>query len=204
MIMMVMIFYLYYYYFHFHDSEAPGDDGDNSDGKKDEIDDVSEVEYGDDYDDDGDDRDVIIMDSHCLPRGSCERNELLPTHTIIKTQQWMRLPKYFGIMNTSPIDNLLSEDIIRLRNSIEQSHLQNSEENLLVNAITAIFYEHHRRHVCTNSIVIRIFIILVTIVSTNTILVTIISTIIIKTTIFSAITIIATIVSVILVIFCEC
>ena len=54
----------------------------------DETGDVSEVEYSDDYDDDGDGRDVIIMDSHCLPRGSCERNELLPTHTIIKTQQW--------------------------------------------------------------------------------------------------------------------
>ena len=81
--------------------------------KNDEIDDVSEVENGDEYDDDGDDRDVIIMDSHCLPRGSCERNELLPTYTIIKTQQWTGLHKYFGFMNTSPIDNLFSEDIIR-------------------------------------------------------------------------------------------
>ena len=60
--------------------------------KSDVIDDVNEVEYDDD--DDGDDRDVIIMDSHCLPRGWCERNELLPTYTIIKTQQWMRLHKF--------------------------------------------------------------------------------------------------------------
>ena len=47
--------------------------------KNDEIDYVSEVEYGDDYDDGGDNRSVIIMDSHYLPRGACERNELLPT-----------------------------------------------------------------------------------------------------------------------------
>ena len=70
------------------------------------------MENGDDYDVDGYDRDVIIMDSHCLPR-ACEQNELLPTFNIIKTQQWTRLHKYFGFMNTSPIDNLFSEDIIR-------------------------------------------------------------------------------------------
>ena len=86
--------------------------------KNDEIDDVSDVtrmrwSTVDDYDYDGDDRDMIIMDSLCLPRGACERNELLPTLNIIKTQQWTRLHKYFGFMNTSPIDNLFSEDIMR-------------------------------------------------------------------------------------------
>ena len=43
------------------------------------------MEYVDENNVDGYDRDVIIMDSHCLPRGACERNELLPTYTIIKT-----------------------------------------------------------------------------------------------------------------------
>ena len=85
MIMTVMIFHLYFYYYDLYDEDAPDDNdygGDNCEfvmAKSDVIDDVSEVEDGDDYDDDGDDRDVIIMDSHCLPRGSCEQNELLPT-----------------------------------------------------------------------------------------------------------------------------
>ena len=74
------------------------------------------MEYVDENNVDGYDRDVIIMDSHYLPRGAYERNELLPTLNIIKTQQWTRLHKYFGFMNTSPIDNLFSEDIIRFRN----------------------------------------------------------------------------------------
>ena len=87
MILTVMIFHLYFHYYDLYDGDAPGNDdndygGDNCEfvmAKSDVIDDVSEVEDGDDYDDDGDDRDVIIMDSHCLPRGSCEQNELLPT-----------------------------------------------------------------------------------------------------------------------------